>query len=62
MGYIAPINNKSSPTNVAPMASKTWVLKQYLVRSSLFLRSVGKGSYLILLIPCFQDWWRRRWE
>ena len=28
MVYIPPINNKLGPTNMAPMASKTWVLKQ----------------------------------
>jgi len=26
--FISPINNKLGPTNMAPMASKTWVLKQ----------------------------------
>ena len=40
MVYIPPINNKLGPTNMAPMASKTWVLKQQGARSSLLLRSV----------------------
>ena len=34
------INNKLGPTNMAPMASKTWVLRNYVPRSSLFYRSV----------------------
>ena len=41
MVYIPPINNKLGPTNMAPMASKTWVLKQWVARSSLYFRSVG---------------------
>ena len=36
MVYIPPINNKLGPTNMAPMASKTWILKQQVARSSLF--------------------------
>ena len=44
MVYIPPINNKLGPTDMAPMASKTCVLNQYVAR--LFLKSVGKGSYL----------------
>ena len=30
MVYIPPINNKLDPTNMSPMTSKTWVLKQWV--------------------------------
>ena len=36
MVYIPLINSKLGLTNMAPMASKTWVLKQWVARSSLF--------------------------
>ena len=36
MVYIPRINSKLGLTNMAPMASKTWVLKQWVARSSLF--------------------------
>ena len=36
MVYISPISGKLGLTNMAPMASKTWVLKQWVARSSLF--------------------------
>ena len=41
LGYIPPINIKLGPTNMAPMASKTWALKQQVARSRLLLRSVA---------------------
>ena len=40
-GLYSPINIKLGPTNRAPMASKTWALKQQVARSRLLLRSVA---------------------
>ena len=42
MGCIPPISNKLGPSNMAPMASKTWVLR----RSILSFRSV-LGTHLL---------------
>ena len=33
MVYIPPINTKLGPTNMAPMDSKTWVLKHSSIQS-----------------------------
>ena len=43
MLYIPSINNKLGPTNMALMASKTWVLKQYVAWSRLLF--------------FFSEWW-----
>ena len=49
--YIPPINKKLGPTNMAPMASKTWVLKQWVARSSLFFLDqwVRRSNQLMIL-------------